>query len=779
MKQQRFPLAARLFCLLLAICLLPVLPALAQETARKSQDLPLGEGRWFQSFAVLGDQVFFSGEKIWSWSPGEEDLREVFDLYLPEMSSRYPSLGYLSLAAGEGKLYGLSTDAAKLYDIVLTGDGAALENSREIDVSPMADPNSDGDYVYYQGPAQTLVQDGRLYLVMRMYGHMGIDVSLISYDLTTGGAPMLHQGKHIQQLAPFGQGKLLALVMDESHMYGGMGSATTGPSLAVLDTASDTLRPLFDLDLTWDYNGMSLAHDPANGYTYLASGSDIYRLDKAGKRETCAYLPPAQGSFTPSPLLSLLSGDRLVYINARSLALRSANPADLPTGRLTIYGSGGDEQTHLRTIAKMDGVNVAFVNPHAFGDTAQSLGQMLIGGAEDIDIYIVSSNYVDLATLMSKGYAANLSDNPGILTYLDSVYPMLAQSGKDKGGQPMMVPISLGGELMGYYPLLMEQTGLDVPKDYYELADFLESWQRDSLGDEYPNYMPIASPDFFQSLLGFALQLYAGQRAATGQPFSFSDPLLLDMLSRAETLRLPNSGDRQQMDAIFREINNKAPLLDGYYGLDIRQISFSINESSKMFHHFENGLEVEVGNTLPLLLPIKEGMEAHLPLQVVYMAVNPKSQHLDLALRYVENYVNSLEPTASIMLSPDKNEGIESPWLAQREENMAKYVAQLEEEITKAEGAQKTQLEHELQSTLESQALDRENTRWDISPTAIALYRSLMEEAYVSAYGDLNMIFMSGDFQKLTMRYVQGQMPLAQFLQEAEGKLRLMRLEGE
>ncbi|HHX22332.1 MAG TPA: hypothetical protein GX722_11130 [Clostridiales bacterium] len=44
---------------------------------------------------------------------------------------------------------------------------------------------------------------------------------------------------------------------------------------------------------------------------------------------------------------------------------------------------------------------------------------------------------------------------------------------------------------------------------------------------------------------------------------------------------------------------------------------------------------------------------------------------------------------------------------------------------------------------------------------------------------DMHLILTGSEFTSLMARWQQGQMPLDQYLREAEGKLRLMRLEGQ
>lgn len=773
----------RLLALLMCL-LLPVPAALAGETPVISQDITVDNSDWLTSYTTFGDSVLFSGDSLWQWKPGEDQLTRLQFFHDSDWQEKYHGVYNLIIAARGDRLYGLSTDLQTLYDLSLVQGKPELSNPRPLDLSPLLDPYMEGGGgdEYIQPPYQMLVFDGRLYLLSRFYGNMGPEVSLVSYNLEKGGEPTRYQSRFIQHLAPYRDGRLLALVMDESLIYSGRaGQEAMKPSLQIFDPQTDTLENLGDIDKPWQIQGLSLAFDPGTDSIYLASESDIYKRKPDGKLETCAYLNPINTYGSAATLLQVMPDGSLVLIHSKGLSRRSSDPGDLPAGRLTIYGFGRDERAEQRALAKMKGVAVTFTTP-SYGDTAQSLAQMLVGGSEEIDIFFVSSEAMDLDTLMKKGYTQDLSASAAIREHMDALYPMFREPGQNEAEQTMLVPVSLSGNFMSYYPMLFENTGLIPPRNYKELADFLMNWQQKGLGDQYPAYTPLAAPDFFLGLADQALQLYAGETAASGKPFSFADPVLQQMLQQAEALRTGNRIDfsnPDSMQALYSEMNNKAPLMSDWFSLDVQSLHYSLEENMSHFVRFENGQEVETGRQLPLLLSIGEGKEPHIPVSLTLMAVNPRSRHLEQAIRFVEAYAESLEPSTQVMLKPGMNEGIESPYLAEMIAGQEEYLNTLEDNLKKAEGAGKTQLEKQIAEARMQYEKDLEENRWEVSPEAIACYRALIEKAYVVQFGDLYQAIAAPDIQTLMQRYIQGQISLAQFTQEAEGKLRLMRLEGQ
>lgn len=109
---------------------------------------------------------------------------------------------------------------------------------------------------------------------------------------------------------------------------------------------------------------------------------------------------------------------------------------------------------------------------------------------------------------------------------------------------------------------------------------------------------------------------------------------------------------------------------------------------------------------------------------------------------------------------------------------MQAHLSAMETALQSAEGADKTQLEQKLQNTRQQYQARSQRMQYLLPSQPIVLYRQLMENHYIDRVG-YYVGLLGGDVNALIRRTLDGQISVAQFAQEAEGKLRLMRLESQ
>lgn len=176
-----------------------------------------------------------------------------------------------------------------------------------------------------------------------------------------------------------------------------------------------------------------------------------------------------------------------------------------------------------------------------------------------------------------------------------------------------------------------------------------------------------------------------------------------------------------------------------------------------------------------LPLTLTDETPLYLPMQVDVMFINPRSQHLEAAIQYMELYMESLDTIELAMMCPDMNEPIENPYY---EENLAEYQESIDSvlkalETCKEEDRQAYQdsLEN-LQTYMEKY---KERQRYLADEESIAAYRAVDSQFFVLKpnifYGD------DDSLSQLFIRYMDGQISLEQLIQEGDAKLRLMQNE--
>ena len=130
------------------------------------------------------------------------------------------------------------------------------------------------------------------------------------------------------------------------------------------------------------------------------------------------------------------------------------------------------------------------------------------------------------------------------------------------------------------------------------------------------------------------------------------------------------------------------------------------------------------------------------------------------------------------MMNPGVSGDILNPNFERELKDLDESINYYEEALKKAEGAEKTELERNFEEQKKYIENRREEAKYIAREQTVADYREIMKNSYIKTYSQ-NMAFNNEDMYTLLNRLIQGQTPLEQFVMEADGKLRLMRLEGQ
>ncbi len=130
-------------------------------------------------------------------------------------------------------------------------------------------------------------------------------------------------------------------------------------------------------------------------------------------------------------------------------------------------------------------------------------------------------------------------------------------------------------------------------------------------------------------------------------------------------------------------------------------------------------------------------------------------------------------------LMPGMNQAIENPDYEEQKRQMDIQLERFRKAYEAAEGAEKTEMERQMQEIDRYRDASLEQMRWLVTEEGIRQYREIMDRAYIRRYGVMQMLFGQADMYNLLDRFRQGQMSLDQFLDEADGKYRLIRLESQ
>lgn len=370
--------------LLLALLVLAAcLPALAQGVS--SQDVALAEGLELTSAAYVEGQLLLGGSALYGWRPGEDGLRLLQELQDGpwQQANGLKEGGRLLFVADGDQLYALALEEGLLFEAALTDAGLRLGRSAALDTQVLM--QKEGDLSFMSQPVQLLAVNGRLYILARGFGPLGMDTVLVSYDAHAGGEATLHGLGGVQQMAAYRDGRLLCLVTEEGAMPMLQGT----PRLVDYDPSSDTRVDLGETGVSYQWGGGPMVWDAGEDLLYLSNGASVYRHDSKGRVDQVAYLIPGNAGDNFSGQMQLLLNQQLAVISRSNLALRPASKAVQPAASLRIYGAQMDEahQMAMRTSQ----VPVSFVAPQAL-PSAQQFAQALVSGADEVDIFMLSSD---------------------------------------------------------------------------------------------------------------------------------------------------------------------------------------------------------------------------------------------------------------------------------------------------------------------------------------------------------------------------------------------------
>ena len=721
---------SHLLALLLICCLL--MPLMGQAQERVTVPIP------------ASSQLVYQG-RLCLWS--REGLTAVDELTgQTTLLAPKPAGLELQLMLSEGEqLYGLDIPNRLLYALALQDGqliaGAPVRLQHEF----LEDPKERDSW-----PVQSLILQGRLYLLYEPQGSGGWGRTLLCFDLNTGES-LLAMVLHVMAIAADDRGRLLSLSLDLFTAANTPQEQDNMPGLMAYNAAGGfEEEELGQLQQPWRGDGMAMAWDKEDQSLLYVSEQKLYRRKSDGSEALLGQLLGfhASAGMTLQPLpggrVSVILNDGVYLMDAKSLP-------EAASRALTVYGASDRNIAEAAAKGLQQTVDFREID----WNQSQELAQMLQAGSADIDVMVLASLHDELDRLVDKGYLLDLSQSPALKKHLRRCYPFATAPGQ-RGEAMYLLPVKLSTTALIARPKLFEQAGKALPDSFDGLCSFLDTWSREDI-DRLSNLQPWAVESPRQALLQLALRTaFAAQRQA-GEALSFDTPLmrqLLDAALRADTAPMEHAdGDYSFME--------KPPLMQS------RNYSLTILTTS--------GQGSEEDAEEALLLPAVAGEPPVFPAEVQYLAIYARTPNQEAALRYLEAWLEALTHEDRVMLYPDFDEPLELDGMTRVLNRYAGEIAELEQQIAAASGAQKRELERQL-ATKREQMAGQEAMRYHLSPEIIQQYRQLMQHA-VLADRSLNVGWGQADIRALLMRLKDRQIDLEQFIREAQGKLKLMQME--
>lgn len=561
--------------------------------------------------------------------------------------------------------------------------------------------------------------------------------SLYAVSLADGRADKLTQGL-MNGLTVDGVGRILTLDNDRQQAV-------------AIDAAVGTLTDVAPLPGN-DCGG--LAYDAATDTVCFSRGSGLYDLNGT----QVGYLPSAP---MPEMMAATVHEGRYYATNQGSkegYVSCAVDAAQVPSRTLRVCGPTYFMREQMVDFAKAHPEAAVEQIEELPQDAEAFLRHMQSDAAADIYLLNLDCGFFD--ALRDKGYLADLSASPELMSTVGRMYPQLTRA-MLTDGHLYALPVFMYAFTMGYHPAALEKVGLtehDLPGNHGELLDFIARWEAEFY-DRYPDMSlyGIAS-DLFEQLFNEVLDTRLLLCEEKGEAPTIDTPEMRALLERLEQLR-----------PVIAEV---VPVPENH------QVRLDPETQLYLTSHFplpNVGFDQEAER--PLLLALTEGERPVISVNMTVMVVNPYSDDLDLATALTAYVAEHLPQEQKTAMMPDENVPVEDAMYTATIDLYREAVADIRAALEKADPADRASLESDLKES-EMALREQEEHRWAFDEEDIAHYREhIAPYLTVSTSG----LFSSagGETTTLRSRYLEGQMELAQFIREFDRMVMMRTQEQE
>ena len=372
---------------------------------------------------------------------------------------------------------------------------------------------------------------------------------------------------------------------------------------------------------------------------------------------------------------------------------------------------------------------------------------------DDVIILESGSGTGELYAILSRGWARPI-ESETLAEYVSGMYPALSDM-LMQDGQALGVPFSVDVTVPGVSVGALKALGLtidDVPTSWPELIDWLNGLIPTAtvpLVDEYGSAEGLREMFVRAILETCRLELDAGTVSG------YDTEELRAALAAVERLDAEGLCELTARFVDGEEDVAVNPLFTAYALAGVNGMTYQ-----------------DYYTEIPLYVSLSSDLPKRAPLNGYVAIINPYSEHIELATRFLETLAETDGLASRTMLRPDLNETVRS---ADYERNTSEYddkIARLEEELKTAEGDAKDVIEQDLANARQTRA-DMENWYWIVSAQSLERYRG----------SDAGVVFdlqtRDYSFYDVLDQYSAGQISMDDFIAALQKKLEMRRMEEQ
>lgn len=731
----------RLAILLAALLALSALPALAAPVSLTFFGEMLETGIYIGDIAGGGQDLYSlvnsgSTQSLYHWQVG----MEAPELWVADVAS-----GGMYLSLTDAKKYGGEKDYAHAMDKLFMYEGS-LAALNTFDGTVFTIEKKDGQIVYeplvalewegylaLQESSYSILgleaMDGKLYFATRYWGNEGSKVQLDEFDVKTGKSRRV-EAQFVTALTPYKDGQLIVSVYDQDHAYNRETDQMTYPTLQILNPADGKLQKFYDCDESY---GGGLRYDAAADSLYFLTNGGIQLMKGLAAPIPCAYAAVDGWGEAAS---ALLDGGLYALVSNQLLAVISTDPSELSDVVLNVTGINSKSSYAF----SKDHPNVPLLNAGWYTDVNELLG---VGAAKSAGTDILQVSGDELARVIDKGYALDLSGNAQLMARIEKMHPAI-QKACMRDGKLYAFPSQAYAPAYGFDSYVFKDLPVipeDVPANWIDLCAFINDWNEKKNDEAYGvKVMDGSKSNLFYSMLS----AYQDYYAYTGDALTFDTPLFRQLMAAYESLQMP---DDSMTDEDFW--NMPSMLID--YG---------------------NPLS---GNTKRLPLSLTADTPYIATVQGQFYFVNPNSKNPELATELLTYVPLDYDEETRIIFYPGIEKPMKSPDFEKRMEEYRDQLEASKKQLETAEPADRQGIEDNIK-WLEDMLQHPERFEYTIALDVFEQYRELVtDNLVISSQGVLNSTGDSSEeLYSLNSRYLQGQIKLDEYIQKLEKITRMV-----
>lgn len=501
--------------------------------------------------------------------------------------------------------------------------------------------------------------------------------------------------------------------------------------------------------------GGALLTDGRGGW-YSAGTEALYHIDAEGAVEKIADLPEVYNLRTVT-----MSGDgRTAYVlehdNLIILTL------DEPSQELSLTLAGNVNEYGYVGASLPDFATFSQANGHAqlnISDTLTSfddLARELVSGSGAFDLMVLEKSAGNVDSLLDKGYYVDLSDNPVISAYVESLYPAWRDECV-RDGRIAGIPIGLRNVWTFFVnkELWNEMDLGAYPKTYDELFDRILSWDSQGVLDEARLFDTGSS---YEWLFNRIMKDAMGKCKRESKPIVFSDETFLHLLNRLEEVKpILDAHDA-------RHIQGRGLICEGALWGIIDAVSicgFEVTSDNSTFEPLPLGLTGENDCVESVFFSL--------------LVINPNTPQPELAEAYLTYIAGNPTTWTKLYLLDGGIEGVRRAEDADLDERYQREIPELQEKIAEAKKAGDEAAVFNLEKQV-TELTDRYLNAWEVRPNLAEMVREAMPYWTPLTYDGYT--FLQKNCSDLTDLFLSGRMDARTYLARLDERMRMVELEG-